>query len=227
MPGCAGIGGSVEIDGLLGRDRGEESLGIAGGDADVGFHDSVGQAAGELLPGAAAIGRFEDAAVRAVPSGVLPRAFAGLPQCGIDDIGVGRVDHDAGGADVLILVEDLLEGLAAIGRAVDAALGVRAVGVPGNRDEEPVGIAGIDGHLGNLLAVAQAEVRPGLAGVGGLVDAVADGEVWPMQSFAAADVNDVADRMARRRSRRSIRWAGRRRWAARCGRSRWSSRRRR
>ena len=45
--------------------------------------------------------------------------------------------------------------------------------------------------LGNLLRVAQAEMRPRLARVGRLVDAVADREVGPRQAFAAADVDDV------------------------------------
>ncbi len=61
----------------------------------------------------------------------------------------------------------------------------------GNRDEEPIGIAGINGHLRNLLAIAKSEVGPGLAAIGGLVDAIADGEVRAMQPFAAADVNDL------------------------------------
>ena len=45
--------------------------------------------------------------------------------------------------------------------------------------------------LGICWRVAQAEVRPGLAGVGRLVDAVADREIGPRQAFAAADVEDV------------------------------------
>ena len=61
-------------------------------------------------------------------------------------------------------------------------------------DEEAVGVARIDDDLRDLLAVAQAEVRPGPAGVGRLVDAVADGEVGPLQAFAAGDVDDVGIR---------------------------------
>ena len=80
---------------------------------------------------------------------------------------------------------------AAVGRAVEAALRIRAVRMSEHGDEEPVGIARVDGDLRNLLAVAQAEMRPGLAGVGGFVDAVADGEVGPLQALAAADVDDV------------------------------------
>ena len=96
--------------------------------------------------------------------------------------------------------------LAAVGRAEDAALRVRAVRMAEHRDEDAVGIARIDGDLRDLLAVAQAEVRPGLAGVGGLVDAVADGEVGALQAFAAADVDDVR---VRRRDRERADRAGR------------------
>ena len=58
-------------------------------------------------------------------------------------------------------------------------------------DEQPVRIARVDDDLRDLLAVAQAQMRPRRAGVGGLVDAVAGGEVRPLQAFAAADVDDV------------------------------------
>src|SRR6185437_3451171 len=37
-------------------------------------------------------------------------------------------------------------------------------------------------------------MRPGLAGVGGFVDAVADGEIRAVQALAAANVNDVGIR---------------------------------
>ena len=118
---------------------------------------SVGQAAGELLPGVAAVGGLEDAAVGAVPFAVLPRAFARLPQCGIDDVGVRGIDLHIVAADVLVLVENLLEGLAAVGRAIDAALGIWSVRMAGDRDKQPIGIVRIDRHCRDLLAVAQAQ----------------------------------------------------------------------
>ena len=59
------------------------------------------------------------------------------------------------------------------------------------RRRTAVGIAGIDGQRGNLLAIAQAEMRPGLARVGGFVNAVANGEIGAMQAFAAADIDDI------------------------------------
>lgn len=66
--------------------------------------------------------------------------------------------------------------------------------MPGHGGENFVGILGIDGEFWNLLAVAQAKMGPGLAGVSGFVNAIADGEIRPMQPFAAADVNDIGIR---------------------------------
>src|SRR5207244_5424327 len=56
---------------------------------------------------------------------------------------------------------------------------------------EAVGIAGVHQDGGNLLGIAESEAAPGLAAIGGLVHAVADGEVWPLQPLAAADVGGV------------------------------------
>src|SRR6185312_2983293 len=58
-------------------------------------------------------------------------------------------------------------------------------------DEDPVRIARVDCELANLLSIAQTEMRPGLAGVGGLIDAVSDGEIGAREAFAAADIDDV------------------------------------
>ena len=51
----------------------------------------------------------------------------------------------------------------------------------GHRHEQMIGIARIDRDLRDLLAVAQAEMRPGLARIGRFVDAVADRKIGPMQ----------------------------------------------
>ncbi len=63
--------------------------------------------------------------------------------------------------------------------------------MPEHGHEQPVRISWIDGDLWNLLAIAQAKMRPGFAGVDGFVDAIADGKVGPLQAFAASDVNNV------------------------------------
>ncbi len=114
-----------------------------------------------------------------------------LPQCGINDIRIRWIDLDVAGADVFVFVEDLLEGLAAIGRAIDPALWVRAVGVPSDGDEDAVSIVRINGYLRNLLAIAQSQVGPCRATVRGFIDTVSDREIGPMQPFTAGDVDDV------------------------------------
>src|SRR6185437_3639127 len=65
-----------------------------------------------------------------------------------------------------------------------------------HRDEKPIGILRIDGNGRNLLPVAQSQMRPSCAAVGGTVDPIADGQVGTLQSLAAAGVDDV--RIARR-----------------------------
>ena len=58
-----------------------------------------------------------------------------------------------------------------------------------HRHEHAVGILGIDEDRGDLLALPQSHVAPRLAAVGGLVHAVADREVGPLQPFPTADVD--------------------------------------
>src|SRR5205823_3427662 len=138
-----------------------------------------------------AVGRFIETAVRPLERAVLPRPLPRLPQRRIDGLRVRRIDGHFDAARVLVAVQDLVERLAAIGGAENAALGVRSVRVAEDGDEEAVRIVRVDGDGRDLLAIAQTEVRPRRAGVGGLVDAVAGGEVGALQPFAAADVEDV------------------------------------
>ena len=98
----------------------------------------------------------------------------------------------------VVLRQHLLKRAAAVGRSIDAALVVRTVGMAEHGDEQPIGVARVDDDVGNLLAVAEAEMRPRLAGVGRLVDAVADRQIGAGEPFAAADVDDVR---VRRRDR--------------------------
>ena len=163
---------------------------ITRGDGEVGLDDG-GQATGEFLPGIAAVGRFEDAAVGPAKRPVFEEALLLLPERGVDGVGLARVEPDVVAAGVFVLVENLLEAGAAIGGAEDAALRVGAVGVSQRGDEQAVGILRIHFDVGDHLRIAQAEVRPGFAGVGGFVHAVADREVRPDDARAAADVDDV------------------------------------
>ena len=73
-------------------------------------------------------------------------------------------------------------------------------------DEEPIRVSRIDDDVRDLLAVAEAEMRPRPAGVGRLVNPVADRQVGPREPFAAPDVHDVG--IGRRDGDRSDRAGG-------------------
>ena len=61
----------------------------------------------------------------------------------------------------------------------------------GYGNKEPVRIFWIDRQLRNLLTIAQPDMRPRFSGVSGFINAVADRKIRPMQSFTAADVDNV------------------------------------
>ena len=63
--------------------------------------------------------------------------------------------------------------------------------MPEHGHENSIGIARVHQNRGDLLAVAQTEMPPGLAAVGGFVHPVAHRKIRPLHSFAAAGVNDV------------------------------------
>jgi hypothetical protein len=86
-------------------------------------------------------------------------------------------------------------------------------------DEQPVRILRVDVDHRDHLRVVETEMRPGLSGVGRLVDAVADGEVRPNDAGSRTDIDDV--RIRRRDAMAPIEpSAGYRRAAATSSRSR-------
>jgi hypothetical protein len=76
-----------------------------------------------------------------------------------------RIENDIDRACVFVFVKNLRPGLAAVGRAEDAALRVRPVGVSDCGDEDDVGIIGIDDEGADMAGVAQADVAPVAAAI--------------------------------------------------------------
>ena len=190
-PAVACVVRAIDADRLPRRDRRVDAARLARRDRDVGLHDVLRQTACQRTPGRAAVGRFEDAAVGAVPGAVLPRTLTRLPQTRVDDVGIPRIELEVRRAGVLVLVEHFLKRSSAVDRSEDAALFVRPVRMAQHRNEQAIGVARVDDDVRNLLAVAKAEVRPRLPRVGRFVDAVAGGEVGPRDAFAAADVDHI------------------------------------
>src|SRR5271157_40477 len=178
-----------------GFDQGIHAIAIAGRDADADAAEPLGgrgQASSQLAPVVAAVGGLEQAAVRTGESAVLPWPGTRLPHHGVHVARVGRVEGQINRAGVLILVKNLAPVLAAIDGAKDAALGVGPERVAHRRDENAVGVLGINQNCADLLGIAQPEMPPRLAAVDGFVHAVADGEIGPLrQPFAAADIEHV------------------------------------
>src|SRR6202040_3129581 len=108
----------------------------------------------ERAPIAPAIGGFENAAAAAderFTAANLPRRNARGPQHRINRLRIRRIEGEVGGAGVLILVENFLEGLAAVGRTKHAALRVRAVRMSFGGDENAVGAFRVVEDWGDLL----------------------------------------------------------------------------
>jgi len=157
------------------------------------LREIVWQSLLQLPPGAPAIRRLEESAARAVEHvAVFPWALARFPHRGVDHVGIRWINFNVGATGVFVFGNDLLPGLTTVGRAVDPALFAGAVGVSEDGCDHFVGIAGINHNRGDLLAIVQAgKVRPGLARIGGFVDAVSNREIRAMQALAAAHVNNV------------------------------------
>ena len=173
--------------------RSPEAAGLYGRDCDADSSDySLRQTgvASDLFPGVAAVGRFVEPAVGAAAL-KRPGLANDLPDAGIEHAGVCGVDRDVDCPGDIALVEDLLPGLAAILCAKDAALFIRAGHVAESCDIGDVRILRVDAQGADLLRVCQADMRPGVTGVGRFVDTVAVGGVPADIPFAHAGVNDV------------------------------------
>src|SRR5262245_22201253 len=82
------------------------------------------QSRGQLSPGIAAVGRFEEAAFRPLPRAVLPRPLPSRPQVGVNDLRIRRVERDLDRAGVFVLIQHATPRRAPVNRPIDAALSV-------------------------------------------------------------------------------------------------------
>ena len=173
-------------------------LGGRDGDADLAER-AVGQTRvlREVRPGVAAVVGAPQ--TRARTAGVdRPERAAGLPGGGEDAPRVRRVEREIDGAGLLTDVEDELPRVAAVGRAVDAPLGVvlRCVAERGHVDE--VGVVRVHEDLADVAGLLEAGMGPRRAPIAGAVDAVAVADVDADRRFAGAGVDHVRIRLGDR-----------------------------
>src|SRR5207249_1104445 len=121
----------------------------------------------------------------------LPGRDPSGPQGRVNCPWVRRIKRQIGRARVFALIQNFLERLTSIGRAKNSSLGVRAVRMPQGRNKKAVRILRIDKNRGDLPCIAQPKVRPSFSRVSGFIDTVAGRQVRPLQTFPAADVNDI------------------------------------
>ena len=146
--------------------------------------------AGEPLPRGSAVHRLPDSGVAGsrlkVPS---PAAVRVHPR--VDDVAVGWVGRDIGAGRLRIHVQDLLPVRPAVGGLVDAAVLIGAPLAPEDAGVDDVRVLRVDDEARDLVRLLEADVRPVIAAVDGLVHAVAHRRVVARIPFARADVDDV------------------------------------
>ena len=194
-PGFSGIVGAVDAASVVDIDGAVDAVGIRGSDGNADAAVFGGKALAELAPVVAAVFGFVEAAAGAVIAAANgPRGAAGGPEGGVDFVGVAGVKGEVDTADVVVLEKDFGESLATVEGTEYAAFWIWTVRMAQHGDEKAVGIFGINEDGADLLAVAETEMGPSGATVGGLVEAVANGEIGAAEAFAASCVEDVGIR---------------------------------
>src|SRR6185437_12626381 len=188
LPGGAAVVGAEQAGAALGGAADHEDA-LAVGVHRHGDADAAGQLGerGDRGPGHALVGGFvEPGRHRRRAAAAAATGSASALGGSEDEAGHLVVEFEIAGAVDALGLEHALPVLAAVGGAVDAA--ARVAGVAGGRGEDDVGILGIDDDLIDLGGVGESDMGPGLAGVGGLVHAVAVGAA---DRVAAAGIDHV------------------------------------
>ena len=174
------------------------AVGARHGHADAPHH-ARGQArrARDLGPGVAAVGALEKPAARAATRHLVLDTIR-LPQRCVDHARVLAVDRQIYRAGLAVAEEHALPALAAVDALEHAALIARAVVVAEGGHVDDVGVGRVDADLRDGFDVLEAHVRPGLAGVGRLVDAVARHDVAANARLAHADEHHIGVRFRHR-----------------------------
>src|SRR5260221_4699180 len=147
----------------------------------------------DVRPGVAAVGRLPEAGALAAADELMGLAH-GFPEGGVGDARVVGIHREIAGARGRAAEEHALPRLAAIARAVDAAGLVGAVGVAKRGNIYHIRILWVGAYLGDIARVLQAEMRPGLAGVGGFVDAVTMRDIATNRGLSHAGVDHIGVR---------------------------------
>ncbi len=194
LPGLAAVlraEGAGRLVGGGGLDERVDGVGLGGRDREAdAAHLVLRQAARDLAPALAAVGRLVEARLGAAVDqreDVAPP----LPRGGEQHVGIARVHDDVAHARVLADREHGRPGLAAVRRLVEAAV---AAGRPERalrRDVDGVAVLRVDQDPADVLGALEPHVLPALAAVLALVDAVAVADAALRVVLAAAHPDDA------------------------------------
>src|SRR6266571_2432198 len=191
-PGSACVVGTIKTTGLR-IDDCVDAIAIRGRDCDSYAPLSLGgNAVHEWLPVVAAVRGFKDPPAGSVRRRIdAPRWTTSVPQSRIDHLRILWIESEIDRADVVAFEQHLLPGGSAVARAIHASIRIRAVGVAERGNKHDAGIFRIDDDAANLPRIVQADVRPGLPRINGLVHPVAVGNLRAHVCFTRADVDYV------------------------------------
>ena len=120
-----------------------------------------------------------------------PRATLPLVGGCVEYAGRVRVHRDVYDASEFVCVEDEFPVFSAIGCFVEAALFIRAPEMSQGCDVDDVGVIRVHDDSADVMAFGEPHVRPRLATVDRLVDAVAPPRALSIGTLARTDPNDV------------------------------------
>ena len=162
-------------------------------------HQSRRQAlvARDLGPRFATVDALEQAGTRTARRHLIFLAVR-LPHGRVHHARVVAVEGDIDRARLVVAKQHLPPRLAAVGALEHATLGAGHAVLAEHRREHDVGVCRMDADLRDGIHRLEAHVRPRLAGVGALVDAVAGHDVTADRRLAHADVHDVGIALAHR-----------------------------
>src|SRR6185437_14945449 len=144
----------------------------------------------QVLPIRAAVGGLVKSASGASADHAVGGA-ADLIHRGKHHLRILGIHHQIGGAGLVINIENFLPSRATIGGVEYAPLAVRTERMSNCSHINIIRVRGIHKDGGDVLRVAQTDVRPRFARVGGFVNAVAKSDIIAQTLLARSHVDDV------------------------------------
>ena len=172
---------------------GPQSRRVGGRHGDADATQRAGRQAvtpGDIGPGVSAVGALPEPAP-AASGGEAPGEALILPQRGVQDACVGRIEREIDRAGGIVDEQHLRPALAPVARAEHAACGVRSERVPHGGDVDDVRVGRVDADHGNVARIVESEVAPRLAAVGRSPHPIAVCQVFPPIRLARAHVDHI------------------------------------